>query len=140
MKLFAEETFGPVVSLYRFASEDGGDRAGQRDAVRLERQHLDAGHGPGRETGAEDPHGQRQRQRSVCRDLGFGGFADRRHEGVGLARRGTGPKGILKFTESQTIAVQRVLPIAPPWGMDAGTYARWMTRLLMLIRNTRLLG
>jgi hypothetical protein len=51
-----------------------------------------------------------------------------------------GAEGILKFTESQTVAVQRVIPIAPPWGMAPGVYARSMTRLLMLIRKTRILG
>ncbi len=51
-----------------------------------------------------------------------------------------GAEGILKFTESQTVSVQRLIPVAPPWGMDPGTYAGWMTRLLMLIRRTRLLG
>src|SRR4029077_3013736 len=51
-----------------------------------------------------------------------------------------GAEGILKFTESQTVAVQRVVPVAPPWGMEARTWARGMSALLMLIRKTRILG
>jgi hypothetical protein len=51
-----------------------------------------------------------------------------------------GAEGILKFTESQTVAIQRLLPVAPLPGMDVGTYARWMTRVLRLVRQTRLLG
>jgi hypothetical protein len=51
-----------------------------------------------------------------------------------------GAEGILKFTKSQTIAVQRLLPIAPPPGVDPATHARWMTKLLKLLRWTRILG
>jgi hypothetical protein len=51
-----------------------------------------------------------------------------------------GAEGIMKFTESQTVAIQRVLPVAPLPGMDVGVYARWMTKLLRLVRKTRVLG
>jgi hypothetical protein len=51
-----------------------------------------------------------------------------------------GAEGILKFTHSQTIAVQRLLPIAPPRGMDPATHAKIMCRLLKLLRWIRILG
>ena len=57
----------------------------------------------------------------------------------GLGRR-HGEEGILKFTEVQTVAVQRVLPAATPPGMDAGLHAKWMVRLFRVVRRTRILG
>ena len=35
MAAFADETFGPVVSLYRVADRGRGDRAGQRQCLRV---------------------------------------------------------------------------------------------------------
>jgi succinate-semialdehyde dehydrogenase / glutarate-semialdehyde dehydrogenase len=52
----------------------------------------------------------------------------------GLGRR-HGAEGILKYTEAQTIAVQRFLPIAPPPGVSQDRYARAMTRLLRWMRR-----
>jgi hypothetical protein len=50
-----------------------------------------------------------------------------------------GAEGILKFTKAQTVAVQRLLPVGTPSWMDAATHARWMTRLLKLLRHVRVL-
>jgi acyl-CoA reductase-like NAD-dependent aldehyde dehydrogenase len=51
-----------------------------------------------------------------------------------------GAEGILKFTEAQTVAVQRLVPAGTPRWMDARSYARWMTRVLKLLRRIRVLG
>jgi hypothetical protein len=50
-----------------------------------------------------------------------------------------GAEGILKFTEAQTVAVQRLLPVGTPHWMDPAVHARWMTRLLKLLRRIRVL-
>ena len=42
MKLYREETFGPVVAIYRFDDVEDADPAGERLRVRAERQRLDA--------------------------------------------------------------------------------------------------
>ncbi len=44
----------------------------------------------------------------------------------GLGRR-HGAAGLLKYTEAQTVATQRLLPIAPPDGVSNQTYARALT-------------
>ena len=44
-------------------------------------------------------------------------------------------EGILKYTESQTIAIQRVLPLAPPPFIPVRVYASLMPRLLRLMRH-----
>ena len=41
----------------------------------------------------------------------------------GLGRR-HGADGILKYTEAQTVAVQRLLPIAPPRGVPQGLWGQ----------------
>jgi succinate-semialdehyde dehydrogenase/glutarate-semialdehyde dehydrogenase len=55
----------------------------------------------------------------------------------GLGRR-HGSEGILKYTEAQTIAHQRLLPMAPSLGMDDAAYAAFMSRSLKLMKAFRL--
>jgi succinate-semialdehyde dehydrogenase/glutarate-semialdehyde dehydrogenase len=45
-----------------------------------------------------------------------------------------GEEGILKYTEAQTVAIQRGLPLAPPRFIAERTYAALMPRLLRLMR------
>ena len=44
----------------------------------------------------------------------------------GLGRR-HGSQGLLKYTEAQTVAEQRLLPIAPPPGVSNETFAKVLT-------------
>ena len=44
----------------------------------------------------------------------------------GVGRR-HGPEGLLKYTDPQTVAVQRLVPIGPMPGLSAETYAKVMT-------------
>ena len=60
-------------------------------------------------------------------------------KGSGMGRR-HGIEGIMKYTESQTVATQRLLPVAPPPGLDVGWYARIMTAALTLLRRIPGLG
>ena len=52
----------------------------------------------------------------------------------GLGRR-HGEHGILKYTESQTIATERLLPVGAPPGVRGDIYARLMTNGLRLLRR-----
>jgi succinate-semialdehyde dehydrogenase / glutarate-semialdehyde dehydrogenase len=51
------------------------------------------------------------------------------------AGRRHGAEGILKYTEAQTVAVQRLLPLAPPKWLDERRYETLMTRLLRVMRH-----
>lgn len=139
MKVYAEETFGPVVSLYPFATEDEAVAGANATRYGLSASIWT------RNTRRGERLAQRVRAGSVNVNEAYAatwGSVDSTIGGMkesGLRGR-HGAEGILKFTESQTVAVQRGVPIAPFPGMDAGTYARWMTRLLMLVRRTRILG
>jgi succinate-semialdehyde dehydrogenase/glutarate-semialdehyde dehydrogenase len=56
-------------------------------------------------------------------------------KGSGLGRR-HGREGLLKFTEPQTVAVQRVVPAyAPALGLSYKTYRRLVEKLTVVFRH-----
>ena len=135
MTLFRDETFGPVVAISRFSSEEeviqrANDtdyglncslwtkdaKRGRKVAERLQAGTINVN------------EGYAAAWASV--DAPMGGM-----KSSGLGRR-HGAHGIQKYTEEQTIAVQRVLPIAPPKGMSYGVWRRVMTLSLRLLRRT----
>jgi succinate-semialdehyde dehydrogenase/glutarate-semialdehyde dehydrogenase len=61
-------------------------------------------------------------------DAPMGGVKD-----SGLGRR-HGAEGILKYTEAQTLSVQRLLPVAAPPGVSERAYSRALGRALSWIR------
>ena len=139
MKAYSEETFGPVVSLYPFSSEEEAVEQANATPYGLSASIWT------RDTGRALPLARRIHAGSVNINEAYAatwGSVDSPIGGMkesGLRGR-HGVEGILKFTECQTVAVQRILPVAPPWGMHPATYARWMSRLLTVIRRTRVLG
>jgi acyl-CoA reductase-like NAD-dependent aldehyde dehydrogenase len=62
-------------------------------------------------------------------DAGMGGMKD-----SGLGRR-HGAEGIRKYTEEQTVAVQRLMPLAPPPLVGQRLWARLMSAGLRLLRR-----
>jgi acyl-CoA reductase-like NAD-dependent aldehyde dehydrogenase len=138
MKLFAEETFGPVVAVYRFAAEDEAvERANcSRYGLNASVWTRNIGHGV--------RLARRIQAGSVNVNEGYAatwGSVDAPIGGMkesGFSRR-HGAEGILRFTQAQTVAAQRVMTIGPSGGMDPVFHARWMSRLLMLLRYIRIL-
>ncbi|GFM98885.1 hypothetical protein Sfulv_36960 [Streptomyces fulvorobeus] len=55
----------------------------------------------------------------------------------GLGRR-HGSEGILKYTEAQTVAQQRLVPLAPSFGMDDERHAALMSAGLKAMKAFRL--
>jgi acyl-CoA reductase-like NAD-dependent aldehyde dehydrogenase len=134
MLAFAEETFGPVVSLYPVSSDD--EAVARANETRY---------------GLNASVWSRSTRRAVA-------VARRLHTGTvnvneayaatwgstaapiggmkesGLGRR-HGAEGILKYTEAQTVAVQRGMPIAPPSFVSADQYERTMSALVRLMRH-----
>lgn len=136
MAVCGEETFGPVVSIYRFTDEDQAiaeanatayglnssvwtrdARRGHSVAARLRTGtvNINEGYAPA--------YGSAQAPMGGMKDSGLG----RRH----------GSEGILKYTEAQTVAHQRLLPMAPSLGMDDAQYAAFMTRSLKVLKTLR---
>lgn len=137
MAVCGEETFGPVVSIYRFTDEDEAvalanatpyglnssvwtkdARRGHAVAARLRTGtvNINEGYAPA--------YGSAQSPMGGMKESGLG----RRH----------GSEGILKYTEAQTVAHQRLLPMAPSLGMDDEKYAAFMTRSLKIMKALHL--
>jgi succinate-semialdehyde dehydrogenase/glutarate-semialdehyde dehydrogenase len=132
--LFREETFGPVVSLYTFETEE--------EAVALAND-SDFGLNASVWTGSV-PRGLRVARRIASGTVNVNdayaaawGSLDAPMGGVkqsGLGRR-HGDYGLLKYTEAQTVAVQRLMPAGvPPW-MAPEQFAHFATAALRLIKH-----
>jgi succinate-semialdehyde dehydrogenase/glutarate-semialdehyde dehydrogenase len=52
----------------------------------------------------------------------------------GIGRR-QGSEGVLRFTETQSVATQRLMRLAPSLGMSDATYAKVMTANLRLLKR-----
>ncbi|WP_210481750.1 succinic semialdehyde dehydrogenase [Naasia sp. SYSU D00948] len=122
MALAREETFGPVVALYRARDtaeaiarandSDYGLNAsvwGSASAARPVAAALRAG-----TVNINDGYGAAW----ASHDAPMGGM-----KASGLGRR-HGAEGILKYTEAQTVAEQRLVPLAPAGGMSQQQFAR----------------
>lgn len=129
-----EETFGPVVALYPFDTEE--------EAVRLAN---DSPYGLNASVWTRDV----RRGRAVARQIQAGtvgvndayqavwGSADAPMGGFkesGLGRR-HGASGIQKYTDVQSVASRHLIDLAPPPGVTYDAFARASTRLLKLMRR-----
>ena len=126
MTLYKEETFGPVVSVYGYTDLDDAiarandtryglnasvwtrdRRAGERVAARIHAGTVNVNDGYGAAFGSLDAP--------------MGGMGD---SGVG---RRNGAEGLLKYTEVQTIAAQRVVPLRPTRAIPTGLWTKGLT-------------
>ncbi|MGZ4450427.1 MAG: succinic semialdehyde dehydrogenase [Nocardioides sp.] len=134
MTCFGHETFGPVISLYRFHDE--------ADAVA---RANEGSYGLNASIYSQDGARARRLAREVlCGTVNineaFGAtFASidspmggMRESGMG---RRQGSEGLLRYTESQSVATQRLVRFAPMLGMSDETYAKVMTANLRLMKK-----
>jgi succinate-semialdehyde dehydrogenase/glutarate-semialdehyde dehydrogenase len=130
MLLAREETFGPVVAVYRTMDDDEAvalandsdfglngsvwsARRGEEVARRLQTGTVNVNEG--------------YAATWASHDAPIGGMKD-----SGAGRR-HGREGMLKYTEPQTVAVQRLLRVAPTPGMSNRAYARIMKGAVTLM-------
>jgi succinate-semialdehyde dehydrogenase/glutarate-semialdehyde dehydrogenase len=134
MSCFGDETFGPVIALYRFHDE--------ADAV----ARANAGeYGLNASIYTQDG----DRGRAIAREIkcgtvnineGFGaafGSIDSPMGGMrqsGMGRR-QGSEGIHRYTESQSVATQRGMRLAPMFGMSDEVFAKVTTAQLRLLKK-----
>ncbi|KUN98938.1 succinic semialdehyde dehydrogenase [Streptomyces caeruleatus] len=136
MSVCAEETFGPVVSIYRFKTEDEAVDHANSTPYGLNSSVWTKNGSRGRAVAARLRTGTVNVNEGYAPAYGsvqspMGGMKD-----SGLGRR-HGSEGILKYTEAQTVAQQRLLPMAPSLGMDDEKYAQFMSRSLRLMKAFR---
>ena len=129
------ETFGPVVAIYPFSTEEEAIEEANNSELGLNfsvwtrdeargvavAEQLEAG-----TVGVNDAYAATW----SSYDAPMGGM-----KSSGFGRR-HGASGILKFTELQTVASQRLVPaFAPPPGMSYDTYSKVLGPLLKLLKR-----
>jgi succinate-semialdehyde dehydrogenase / glutarate-semialdehyde dehydrogenase len=134
MTAYADETFGPVVSLYPVDSEQEAIEKANDSVYGLNFAVWTDDPARGRRVAAQLQAGTVNVNGAYAAawasvDAPMGGMKD-----SGLGRR-HGEHGILKYTESQTIATERLLPVGAPNGVRADVYARMMTTGLRMLRR-----
>jgi acyl-CoA reductase-like NAD-dependent aldehyde dehydrogenase len=139
MKVYAEETFGPVVAVYPFANDDEAVAMANASPYGLSASIWTRSAARGLRLARQIEAGSVNVNEAYAATWGstdspIGGMKQ-----SGLHPR-HGAEGLLKYTESQTVAVQRLMPIGVKHGQDAAFYARWMTRLLRIVKAIRVLG
>jgi succinate-semialdehyde dehydrogenase/glutarate-semialdehyde dehydrogenase len=134
MVVCSQETFGPVVAVYPFDDEEEAvDRANASD-YGLNASIWTRDTARGEELATRIHAGTVNVNEAYAAawgsmDAPMGGFKD-----SGLGRR-HGAEGIVKYTESQTVAVQRLVPIAAPEGVEEESYSRMMSSALWLLKR-----
>lgn len=134
MTIYANETFGPVVSIYQVGSDEEAIARANESDYGLNFSIWTRDTNRGREIAAQLQAG------TVCINEGYasgwgstdvpmGGFKD-----SGTGRR-HGEHGITKYCESQSVSVQRVLPLSAPPGMSGDFYSKAMTTGLSVLKR-----
>ena len=134
MSLFRDETFGPVVAVSRFSSEDEVIARANDSDYGLNCSLWTGSKRRGLEIGSRIQAGTVNVNEGYIAawasvDAPMGGM-----KASGLGRR-HGADGITKYTESQTVAVQKLMAIAPPGPTPYPLWARVMTWSLRLLRR-----
>jgi acyl-CoA reductase-like NAD-dependent aldehyde dehydrogenase len=138
MQVYAEETFGPVVSVYTFAGDAEAVELANATRYGLNASIWTADSARGARLAQQIRAGNVNVNESYAAAWGSVDAPCGGRKESGLRAR-HGAEGILKFTETQTVAVQRLMPVGTPQWMEAGLHARWMTRLMKLLRRIRVL-
>jgi succinate-semialdehyde dehydrogenase / glutarate-semialdehyde dehydrogenase len=135
MACFADETFGPVVSLYRFAEESDAVARANEGSYGLNASVYTRDGARGRAIAARLRCGTVNVNEAygasfASVDSPMGGMRD-----SGLGRR-QGAEGVHRYTESQTVATQRGLPLAPALGLGDQAFTRVLSGALRVLKRT----
>jgi succinate-semialdehyde dehydrogenase/glutarate-semialdehyde dehydrogenase len=134
MELHSEETFGPVVSVAPFGTDQEAVARANASVYGLNASIYTTDPSRGRELAAALRCGTVN-----VNDAYVAAWAsvDAPMGGVGASGMGRrhGAHGIQKYTDPQTVARQRLMPLAPPAGMSAEAFSRLETVALRMMRR-----
>ncbi|MEU3524743.1 succinic semialdehyde dehydrogenase [Streptomyces sp. NPDC038707] len=133
MTLYGYETFGPVVSVYTYRDVDEAVSLANATTYGLNASVWSRNGARGRSVAARVHAGTVNVNEAFAAawgsiDAPMGGMGD-----SGLGRR-HGADGILKYTEPQTIAHQRIQGFYPPSGISPESWAGLLTRALKALK------
>ncbi|MEU2930560.1 succinic semialdehyde dehydrogenase [Streptomyces sp. NPDC007251] len=133
MTLYDHETFGPVVSIYSYRTVDEAIARANATPYGLNASVWSGNGARGRAVAARVHAGTVNVNEAFAAawgsiDAPMGGMGD-----SGLGRR-HGADGILKYTEAQTVAHQRIQGFTPPSGISPETWATLLTSALKVLK------
>ncbi|MGU3501762.1 succinic semialdehyde dehydrogenase [Mycobacterium sp. C31M] len=134
MAVFEDESFGPVVSVYRYTDLDDAIALTNSTSYGLNASVWTRDGARGRAVAARIHAGTVNVNEAFAAawgsvDAPMGGMGD-----SGLGRR-HGAEGLLKYTEAQTVAQQRLYPIKPRAGVPFGWWRSAVTLGLKAAKN-----
>jgi succinate-semialdehyde dehydrogenase/glutarate-semialdehyde dehydrogenase len=134
MTLYADETFGPVISLYRVTGVDEAIKLANDSCYGLNFSVWTRDADRGRDIATQLAAGTVNVNEAYAATWGsvdapMGGWKD---SGVGSRH---GEHGILKYTDAQTVSVQRLMPIAPTSVLPPAVYAKVMTAAMRSLQR-----
>lgn len=134
MTCFGHETFGPVVSIYRFHDEADAVARANEGTYGLNAAIYTQDGSRGRELARQIKCGTVNINEAYGATFGslaapMGGMRE-----SGMGRR-QGAEGIHRYTEAQSVATQRVMPIAPVFGMSEKANAKVLTASLRVLKK-----
>ncbi|SFQ07917.1 succinate-semialdehyde dehydrogenase / glutarate-semialdehyde dehydrogenase [Amycolatopsis arida] len=133
-RLFREETFGPVVAIYGYANVDDAIERANDTKYGLNASVWTRDTRAGWALAARLKAGTVNVNEGFAATFGSVGVPMGGMKESGVGRR-NGAEGLLKYTESQSIAVQRGLRLRPFRGMPPALWTRAMTVSLKALRR-----
>ena len=134
MECCANETFGPVVSVYPVADDDEAIARANDSDYGLNASVWTSDHDRGRRVASKIKCGTVNVNEGFAATFGsidapMGGMKN-----SGLGRR-QGQDGIRRFVEVQSVATQTGIPIAPSHGLDGKSFTSVMTGVLRMMKK-----